>query len=44
MLSRSLKKLSVIGTVLMLTACGDPQLKLGEEVYSVLVSLVMPKA
>jgi cytochrome c5 len=34
MLSHSLKKLSVIGTVLMLTACGDPQLKLGEEVYS----------
>jgi hypothetical protein len=41
MLSRSLKKLSVIGTVLMLTACGDPQLKLGEEVGKVKISMVL---
>jgi cytochrome c5 len=34
MFSRSLKKMSVIGAVLTLTACGDPQLKLGEEIYN----------
>jgi cytochrome c5 len=34
MFSHSLKKMSVIGAVLTLTACGDPQLKLGEEIYN----------
>jgi cytochrome c5 len=34
MFSRSLKRISLIGSMLTLAACGDPQLKLGEEVYN----------
>jgi cytochrome c5 len=34
MLCRFLFRLSIIPSVLALTACGDPQLKLGEEVFN----------
>lgn len=34
MLNRYLKRISLIGSMLTLAACGDPQLKLGEEVFN----------